>query len=402
MNEHVHDHACIHGTAAEPPVRNERDEALADAAGTDTSRRDILRGFTALAAVGAVGGAAFPASAAAASVPATRRRSPKAELVLLGTRAGPPPVPGQAGISTALVVNGATYLVDCGRASVTQFQRAGLRYRSLRGIFLTHLHADHVADYYNYFLLAGHIPNPYGDNMPDRTPVIGPGSADGLPPRFGGGEAPTVSPEAPTPGLAQMTDHLHRAYAYSSNIFLRDMALRDIRTLIDVREITAPAHVGASYRSPAPHMAPFEVFRDDNVVVTATLVPHGPMYPSFAYRFDTEYGSVTFSGDTKQSRNLIELAHRSDVLVHEAIGIEGSTAPAAVIDHMLESHVPIHELGPIAESACVPTLVVSHYADIARDPVDRRAWRRDAQQGYRGRVLIGQDLMRIPVDSRRH
>jgi hypothetical protein len=48
------------------------------------------------------------------------------ELVLLGTVAGPPIDPSRMGISGALVVDGATYLVDCGRGSVTQFVHAGL------------------------------------------------------------------------------------------------------------------------------------------------------------------------------------------------------------------------------------------------------------------------------------
>ena len=59
---------------------------------------------------------------------------------------------------------------------------------------------------------------------------------------------------------------------------------------------------------------------DDNVVVTATLVSHYDVYPAFGFRFDlTKSGvSVTFSGDTTKSENLITLAHGTDVLVHEA------------------------------------------------------------------------------------
>ncbi|MFJ6690531.1 hypothetical protein [Streptomyces sp. NPDC091294] len=54
------------------------------------------------------------------------------ELVLLGTKAGPPVDPLRAGISSALVVDGATYVVDCGRSAVTQYIRAGLTLASRR------------------------------------------------------------------------------------------------------------------------------------------------------------------------------------------------------------------------------------------------------------------------------
>ena len=59
---------------------------------------------------------------------------------------------------------------------------------------------------------------------------------------------------------------------------------------------------------------------------------------------------------------------------------------------MLQSHVEITKLGPIAQEAGAKHLVVSHYADLGAGKVDNNKWRRDAQRGYRGRVTIGQDL----------
>ena len=46
------------------------------------------------------------------------------ELVLLGTAGAPLPVPGRAGISSALVVDGRVFVIDCGRTSAG---RDGLR-----------------------------------------------------------------------------------------------------------------------------------------------------------------------------------------------------------------------------------------------------------------------------------
>lgn len=128
------------------------------------------------------------------------------ELVLLGTEAGPPVEPSAAGISTALVVDGVNYVIDCGRASLTQYVRSGLRLGDLRSIFITHLHADHVADYYNYFLLGGSGPNiQFRDVLAGPVGAYGPGPAGGLGPKFGGGEAPAISPENPTLGIAELT-----------------------------------------------------------------------------------------------------------------------------------------------------------------------------------------------------
>lgn len=399
MSHHPeHGPECLCDHLPHEAVTHERHEAVDEARrGLSLSRRSIMAG------VGVASGLALTPSLAAAATSSTQAkgaRPPRGkglELVLLGTRAGPPVDLHQVGASSALVVDGRTYVIDCGRASVTQFAAAGLRFDSIAGIFLTHLHADHIADYYNFFMMGGHIKNQNGDHTERPVPVHGPGSAGGLQPKFGGGEAPTVNPADPVPGTAAMTDSLHAAYAYSMNVFLRDMNVADIRTLMDVHEITLPAGTNATFEQTAPRMKPFTIFTDDKVEVTATLVPHGPVFPAYAYRFDTEYGSVTFSGDTRYSSNLVEMAHGTDLLVHEAIGVEGAGLGEASLDHMLQSHVEITKLGPIAQEAEAKHLVVSHYADLGAAKVNTQKWRRDAQKGYRGRVTVGQDLDRFSL-----
>lgn len=370
----------------------------------DSCHRIGRRSLLATAGVSALGaglGLTGSGMSAASAQPAARSvRRGELELTLLGTQAGPPVQQKRVGISTVLTVAGVNYVIDCGRSSVTQYVQSGLRLRDLRSILITHLHADHVADYYNYFMLGGHIPNEEGDNLAGPVKVFGPGSAGALPPKYGGGSAPVIAPDNPTPGLADLTESCHRAFAYSSNIFMRDTGIRDIRTLADVHEIAVP-DVGADpLGDTAPRMAPFVVFEDDRVRVTAVLVPHGPAFPSFAFRFDTDYGSVVFSGDTRRSDNLIRLARDADVLVHEAINVRGANLPDAVMNHMLQSHVEVQEVGPIAEAAGARHLVLSHIGDLAHHPLDPRQWSRWAQQGYSGRVTVGEELMRIAVPSR--
>ncbi|UTT67306.1 MBL fold metallo-hydrolase [Janibacter sp. CX7] len=401
MSQHPeHGPHCLCDQLPHEPVHSEREEAIDEARrGLGISRRSIMAG------VGAASGLALVPGMAAASPSSkgAKARPPRGnglELVLLGTRAGPPVDLHQVGAASALVVDGRTYVVDCGRASVTQFAAAGLRFDSIAGIFLTHLHADHIADYYNFFMLGGHIKNQAGDHIERQVPVFGPGAAGGLQPKFGGGEAPTVNPANPTPGTVEMTQSLHAAYAYSMNVFLRDMNVVDIRTLMDVRDIALPAGVHATYLDTAPRMRPFTIFADDKVTVTATLVPHGPVFPAYAFRFDTEYGSVTFSGDTRHSDNLIEMAERTDLLVHEAIGVKGAGLGEASLDHMLQSHVESDKVGLVAEAAHAKHLVVSHYADLGAAKVDKNQWRRDAQKGYRDKVTIGQDLDRFTLPLR--
>ena len=353
-----------------------------------------MTGLTALSACSA--GGVRPAPPIGQTAPPDVASSPL-EIVLLGTQGGPPVDTTRAGIATALVVDGATYVIDCGRGAPTQYAKAGLAFAALKGIFITHLHADHVADYYDFFSLAGAAPNSHGDSVRNPVDVYGPGPAGGLPDKFGGGMAPTVAPESPTPGISELTDRCHEAYAYSTNVFLRDSGGVDIRELTRVHEIALP-NSGANFRNTSPPTEPFTVMEDDRVRVSATLVPHGPVFPSFAFRFDTDYGSVTFSGDTTYSENLVKLAANSAALVHEAANIRGATQiPAALRDHFVKSHVEVQEVGPIAQRSGADRLILSHLGDLATGTIDATRWRSWAQNGYDGEVVVGQDLQRIPL-----
>jgi glyoxylase-like metal-dependent hydrolase (beta-lactamase superfamily II) len=82
------------------------------------------------------------------------------ELVLLGTAGAPAPVVGRAGISSAVVVDGRVFVVDCGRGSPSAFAGAGLDFARLEAVFLTHLHADHTGD------LPGLLLYPWGVREP--------------------------------------------------------------------------------------------------------------------------------------------------------------------------------------------------------------------------------------------
>lgn len=370
------------------------------------SRRSVLGGIGGLAALGGLAACTpdskQPADPTLSAATATRTLESKAklEVVLLGTQAGPPIVPDRSGISTALVVDGHVYLVDCGRGATTQYVRAGLPLKNLKAIFLTHLHADHLADYYNFFLLGGYVPQPSRDNIVAPIQVYGPGPAGGLPPKFGGGATPVISANNPTPGTADLTAACISAYAYSSNVFLRDSNIPAIDTLMEAHDIQVP-DVGAGYLNTAPAMQPFPVMEDDKVKVTGILVPHGPVYPAFAFRFDTAYGSVTLSGDTTYTDNILIIADNTDLLIHEAINIQGGNLSEDFVHHLTISHVEVQKVGLIADRSGAKQLVLSHIGDLSNGnpyrEIDTIQWAQWAQQGYKGPVSVGRDLQRIKL-----
>lgn len=116
-------------------------------------------------------------------------------------------------------------------------------------------------------------------------------------------------------------------------------------------------------------MQPVTFYADDTVRVSATLVQHGAMFPAFAYRFDTDDGSVVFSGDTSPSDNLITMAQGADVLVHEVIAAEWAESlfpfprtpqQDALLEHPTGAHTTTQQVGQVAKRAGVETLVLNH------------------------------------------
>ncbi|SOY61695.1 zinc phosphodiesterase, putative tRNA 3' processing RNase Z homolog [Cupriavidus taiwanensis] len=337
-----------------------------------------------------------------------------AHLVLLGTSGGRTSWRGvqAAGISSAVVVNGHVYLVDLGDGWLRRYFQAGLGaaapargLESLRAAFITHLHADHVVDYPSLVLFGA------SDGLSERKSpvrVFGPGARGKLPPVSGStvGVSGIVAPESPTPGTVAMTEAIYRAFATDINDNILDSRKPNPRTRVEVQDIVIPSQDSIDPNTdPAPEMAPFPVYQDENVKVTATLVSHPPVYPSFAFRFDTPDGSVVFSGDTSPSRNLIRLAQGADVLVHEVIDTAWvnalypqprNAAQEAKAHHLVHSHTAVEDVGTVAQAANVKVLVLSHLA-----PADNSAgrWTR-AKEGFSGDVVVGSDLQWIPLRAK--
>lgn len=383
---------------------------------TGLGRRRLIAGLG-LGAAGLALTACTPSEASTAET-AQRRFGPppssgsKTKLVLLGTAGGPTHFPGNnsAGIASALVVGDRYYLIDAGHGVLTQLRKADLGPENkspqegpldvLAGVFLTHLHSDHVVDLNN--VLVNGIYN--GLQSVSRIPVWGPGNRGALPPLFGKGPAPEpVSPSSPTPGTKEMTDLMVQMFATDLNDRIFDNRKPVPSQLWEAKDVPVPErYLKDPNGTPAPDMEPFTFFEDDRVKVSATLVNHAPVFPALAYRFDTDDGSVVFSGDTAKCENMVRLAQDADVLVHEVIDEDWAAAlfPAprseaeeGLYRHLIQAHTLKTEVGAIAAEANVGTLVLSHLVPVVQP---ESVWA-DCAKGFDGRMVVGRDLDVIDV-----
>jgi ribonuclease BN (tRNA processing enzyme) len=353
---------------------------------------------------------------------ARHRRSPRRtdaahRVVLLGTAGGANPKSTRTGYANAVVVDDAAYLVDCGEGSHRQLWRAGLTVNAsydrvrpvVRAVFVTHLHADHIMDLANLFLGSwpGHVVDVYGPS-PAGLPIASfPPDAD-RPLRF---------PGDPTPGLRATMDHLLQAFAYNINVRIADEGRASVTEAVRVHEIGVrrPGYVpdidlgctgdGSSKTAAAPAMEPVVIYPEDDhgVTVSAVLVQHAPVFPALGFRFDTPHGSVAFSGDTGACENVVRLARRADVLVHEAIDVDRLMARLIELpnydslrNHLASSHTAPQDAGAIAAAAGVRTLALSHLVPGDLEKTEEE-WEAAARAHFGGDLLCGVDLDELPL-----
>lgn len=327
-------------------------------------------------------------------------------VVTLGTAGGPrwwsdhQGEPRQ-GIATAVVVDDGWYLVDAGSGVGRQIQRAGLSMADLKGIFITHMHSDHIVDLGSLMLFA-----PFEIKQAGRGPIplYGPANRSRvtpLSPRATTTPQP-VNPDQPGAGIEATFAGLVNAYSADINDRVMDSLTKGPYDYFAPQDIQIPDDVAFDPdHNVAPAMEPFAVFADENVRVTATLVSHHPTAPAFAFRFDTDNGSVTISGDTAPCDNLIRLAHDTDLLLHEVISLETMASMytdtvmlQATMDHHRRAHTTAEDAGRIATQAGAKTLGLHHLVP-SHAPVE--VWQKAANT-FAGRLVIAQDLDQISFE----
>ena len=290
-------------------------------------------------------------------------QSPRTKIVLLGTTGGPPLQVARAAPSNAIVVGGALYVVDCGNGVARQIVQAGLRLNALKSIFITHQHSDHNLDYGNLFYFAWY------QSLRDQVNSYGP------------------------PPLAEMTKKFFELNSFDIDIRIRDERKPDPRTLLVPHEIESAGIV----------------MQDDNVKVTCVLADHPPLPVALSYRFDTADCSVVFSGDTRKTDALIDLAKGADVFVCEAQYLPGvrEVLNGAVkagrfdketADDLFKSisgnALTVDQAGEVAQAAGVKTLVLSHFVP-GNGAVPDQVFVDEARKAFSGEIIAGRDLLEI-------
>jgi len=298
---------------------------------------------------------------------------PGMQMVLLGTRGGPGVDLKRAQTSTAIIVDGTPYLVDCGYGALRNMVAADISASQVEKIVFTHLHNDHTAD------------------LPALATL-----------QWSGGRSKPLDLYGPFG-----TEELARAVVAYCKV---DAGIRSV----DEGRKVDPAALFIGHNVEATS-TPRQIFKDEKVTVSTVENSHYPEhsrsqmpYRSIGVRFDSEKRSVVVSGDTSYSANLVQLAKNVDVFICEIMDqatrdrwlAQVKEDPelankASIGRHVSETHSTPEDVGRMATEANVKLLVLNHVLVNAGTTNPLGPFLEGLRKFYSGEVVLGADLMMI-------
>ena len=276
------------------------------------------------------------------------------KVTLLGT-GSPPPIMDRFGPSILVEAGGGKFLFDAGRGALQRLAQLRVRWQDVDGLFLTHLHSDHVVGFPDLWLTGWLV---------------------------GAGRSRPLHVWGPR-GTSKMMSHLEQAYEYDIRIRLYDDRASPDGVVILTEDIGEGV-----------------VHEKGGVKITAFDVDHTPVKPAFGYRIDHAGRSVVLSGDTRVSDNLIRHAQGVDLLVHEVASPETfqrAGAPPERAKSVVAHHVTPEQAGEVF-SRTKPKLAV--YSHIVLPTATEQDLIPSTRRTYSGPLEVGEDLMVITVGEK--
>lgn len=278
---------------------------------------------------------------------------------LLGT-GGPRPDPERAGPATLIQIGGENLLFDTGRGVVVQLVRAGIDLATIKEVFLTHHHFDHIGDMYDVALSS------WMHGRRDTMTFRGPPDTKRL--------------------LATLL----------TQVYDKD---------IEWRADGEPKHGGWA-PVVADDVAPGLVMETERWSVHAENVVHGhgldfskaflKRWICYGYRVQAGSKVVAISGDTVDCAGLRRLATDADVLV-QCCYLADAEIQSEHFRRLAKYTLACGDtVGKIAQACNVKTLVLTHHAPRNDTEMVERL-REEVSRDFSGRLVIANDLDEIVV-----
>jgi len=273
-------------------------------------------------------------------------------LTLLGT--GCPSVHHTRFGSSNIVHNKNTkILVDCGSGVTQRLVQAGFKGTEIDYLFLTHLHSDHVIDFYQLIISSWH------QYRKRNWKIIGP------------------------KGTKSFLNSVMELWREERKLRINYEKRNSVEAFnLDISEIDNDGDL---------------IIND--IKVEYFKVDHKPVINAYGYNFINNNNKITISGDTKPCQNLNKYAIDSNILLHEVF-IEDEILPLdgkrsiETVHNVKAYHTTSREVGKIAKKVNAKNLILTHFIPPLFDKqklIDLVAL------DYGKKPILGEDLMTIDI-----
>lgn len=281
----------------------------------------------------------------------------------------PMPDASRAGPCLGVLAGDRAYVFDAGSGGVRNLGSMGFPLGRLDGIFLTHLHSDHIDGLGELLLLSWIVG---GRTTP--TPIYGP------------------------VGTGKVVSGFNAAYQIDSTY----------RVAHHGTQIANPEGFGGSafeIETPAGPSGRQVVFEDADLTIVALTVNHNPIEPAFGYRIDYKGRSVSLSGDTVFHPGFIAASEGVDLMLHEALnrdmlsrigtklGERGNPNGQKIFADIVDYHATPEDAARAAQDAGADQLVLYHIVPPLPAKLLESAFIGDAGSKFDGKITVGRDGM---------
>jgi ribonuclease Z len=274
------------------------------------------------------------------------------QLTLLGT--GCPKVDhNRFGPSNLVSTKKTNILVDCGSGVTQRLEEAKISTANIDALIFTHLHSDHVIDFYQLIISSWH------SYRTKTWKIFGP------------------------KGTKKFLLSIMKAWKDERNLRIK----YECRLSVN------------AFKLNITEFKDFGRIKIKDILLEYFMVDHLPVKYAYGFNFFNHKKKLTISGDTRPCENLIKYAQKTNVLLHEVF-IEGeiqatnNMRSTKTLHNVKAYHTTSNMVGKVASLIRCKKLILTHFVPTK---FNEKKLKKVVKKDFGKYPIIGKDLLKIII-----